>query len=96
MPAYLIAQVEVHDAKTYQLYTAKSPGIIASHGGRILARGGETETLEGVPRSRRIVIVEFPSMEAARSFYYSPEYRDAKKIREPVSDAEFVIVEGIE
>ena len=96
MPAYLIAQVQIHDSEIYQQYTACSPSIIAEHGGRILARGGASEILEGDTLERRVVIIEFTSMEAARAFYYSPEYQQAKKIRAPVSDAQFVIVKGIE
>ena len=96
MPAYLIAQVQIHDSEIYQRYIARSPAIIAKHGGRFLARGGATEILEGDAHERRVVIIEFPSMEAARAFYNSPEYQQAKKIRTPVADAQFVIVQGTE
>jgi uncharacterized protein (DUF1330 family) len=96
MAAYLIAQVTIHDAEVYRGYTARSPAIIAKYGGRILARGGTTEVLEGSADNRRVVIVEFPSMEAARAFYNSAEYQQAKAIRAPASNAQFVIVQGIE
>jgi uncharacterized protein (DUF1330 family) len=96
MAAYLIAQVTIHEPEVYRGYTARSPEIIAKHGGRILARGGATEVLEGSPDNRRLVIVEFPSMEAARAFYNSAEYQQAKAIRAPASNAQFVIVQGIE
>lgn len=96
MPAYLIAQVAIRDPETYRAYTARSPAIIAKHGGRILARGGATEVLEGGADNRRVVIVEFPSMEAARAFYNSAEYQQAKEIRAPASEAQFLIVQGVE
>jgi uncharacterized protein (DUF1330 family) len=96
MAAYLIAQVTIHDPEVYRSYTARSPEIIAKHGGRILARGGATEVLEGSADNRRVVIVEFPSMEAARAFYHSAEYQQAKSIRAPASQAQFVIVQGVE
>jgi uncharacterized protein (DUF1330 family) len=96
MAAYLIAQVTIHDPEAYRGYTARSPEIIAKHGGRFLARGGTTEVLEGSADNRRLVIVEFPSMEAARAFYNSAEYQQAKAIRAPASEAQFVIVQGIE
>lgn len=96
MAAYLIAQVTIHDPEVYRSYTARSPEIIARHGGRILARGGTTEVLEGGADNRRVVIVEFPSMEAARAFYNSAEYQQAKAIRAPASQAQFVIVQGVE
>jgi uncharacterized protein (DUF1330 family) len=96
MPAYLIAQVAIRDPETYRAYTARSPAIIAKHGGRILARGGATEVLEGSADNRRVVVVEFPSMEAARAFYNSKEYQQAKEIRSPASEAQFLIVQGVE
>ncbi len=96
MAAYLIAQVTVHDPEVYRGYTARSPEIIAKHGGRFLVRGGSTEVLEGGADNRRVVIVEFPSMEAARAFYNSAEYQQAKAIRAPASEAQFLIVQGID
>jgi uncharacterized protein (DUF1330 family) len=94
MSAYLLAQIEVHDWDTYKQYTARTPAIIARHGGRFLVRGGETEILEGEGAGRRIVVLEFPSMEAARAFYQSPEYQEAKRIRASCSDGQFLIVQG--
>jgi uncharacterized protein (DUF1330 family) len=94
MSAYLIAEVQVRDAAAYSQYKARTPAIIARYGGRFIVRGGTVETLEGEPRNRRIVIVEFSSMEAARAFYNSPEYQEAKDIRTAASDAHFVIVAG--
>jgi len=96
MAAYLICQVTIHDPEVYRNYTARSPEIIAKHGGRILARGGTTEVLEGSADNRRVVVVEFPSMEAARAFYNSPEYQQAKAIRAPAAQGQFVVVQGVE
>ena len=96
MSAYLICQVEIHDVEVYRQYTIKSPAIIAAHGGKILVRGGATVTIEGTENNRRIVVVEFPSMDAALAFYNSPEYQAAKLIRAPASDAQFLIAQGVE
>jgi uncharacterized protein (DUF1330 family) len=96
MAAYLIVQVQIKDTEIYKQYSALSSGIIANHGGRILARGGATDILEGDAQPRRVVIIEFPTMEAARGFYDSPEYQQAKKIRVPISDGQFVVVQGVE
>ena len=95
MPAYLLAQIQVRDWDTYRTYAARTPAIIAKHGGRFLVRGGETELLEGEGAGRRIVVLEFPSMEAVRAFYHSPEYQEAKRIRTSCSDGQFLIVQGI-
>jgi uncharacterized protein (DUF1330 family) len=95
MPAYLIANVRIHDREIYKLYVARSSAIISKHGGKILARGGATEVLEGDSSAPRVVIIEFQSMDAARDFYRSPEYQEAKRLRAGVSEAQFVIVEGV-
>jgi uncharacterized protein (DUF1330 family) len=96
MPAYLIARIRVTDPEKYRGYMALSPAAIERHGGRFLARGGEVATLEGEPEERRVVIVEFPSLEAARTFYDSPEYRKARAAREGAAEAQFFVVEGLE
>jgi uncharacterized protein (DUF1330 family) len=95
MPAYLIARVKIHDMQIYKQYIERSPAIVAQYGGRFLARGGASEMLEGSASDRRVVIVEFPSMDAAKDFYKSPAYQQAKAIRTPVSDAEFLLVDGL-
>jgi uncharacterized protein (DUF1330 family) len=94
MPAYLIARVNITDAEKYEDYKKLSPAAIAAYGGKFLSRGGDVETLEGETESRRVVIVEFPDMEAARAFYDSPQYRKARAAREGAAEAQFIIVEG--
>ncbi len=96
MPAYLVARIRVTDPEKYRDYMALSPAAIEKHGGRFLARGGKVVTLEGAPEERRVVIVAFPSLEAARTFYDSPEYREARAARAEAADAQFFVVEGLE
>lgn len=95
MSAYLVAEVQVDDEEIYKTYTAKSPAIIQKYGGRFLARGKALETLEGQPFNKRIVVVEFPDSDAARRFYNSKEYQQARELRLPVSSAQFILIEGI-
>lgn len=95
MPAYLIVRVDVRDPEVYSQYAAKSPGIIAQYGGRFVVRGGDVETLEGDAFEGRLVVVEFPDMETARNFYHSGDYQAAKLIRTPVSEGQFLLVEGV-
>ena len=96
MPAYIIARVSVTDWDKYNEYIKVTPEIIAKFGGRFIVRGGETVTLEGPEEKWRIVVIEFPDLEKAKEFYYSPEYTDAKKIREGAALAQFVALEGID
>jgi uncharacterized protein (DUF1330 family) len=95
MPAYLIYRAHVHDADAYRDYMARTPAAIAAFGGRFLARGGETVTLEGAPETARVIIVEFPSLEAARAFYDSDIYRQAMPFRRDCADVQIVVVDGI-
>ncbi|MEJ2728146.1 MAG: DUF1330 domain-containing protein [Deltaproteobacteria bacterium] len=96
MAAYMIARINVNDWDQYNEYMKVTPGIIAKYGGRFIVRGGETVTLEGPEEKWRIVVVEFPDLAKAREFYYSPEYTDAKKIREGAALVQFVAVSGVE
>jgi uncharacterized protein (DUF1330 family) len=96
MAAYMIARINVNDRDQYNEYMKVTPGIIAKYDGRFIVRGGETVTLEGPEEKWRIVVVEFPDLAKAKEFYYSPEYTDAKKIREGAALAQFVAVSGVE
>jgi uncharacterized protein (DUF1330 family) len=95
MPAYVIAQITVHDPATYERYKALAPPTIAAYDGRYLARGGETTTLTGTWHPTRLVILEFPTVERAREWWNSPEYAAARSIRETCAEAEIVLVDGL-
>lgn len=91
---YWIARVDIRDAEGYKQYVAAAAPAFARFGARFLARGGAFEALEGTARARNVVI-EFPSLAAARDCYHSPEYSIASAIRQKFADAELVIVEGV-
>jgi uncharacterized protein (DUF1330 family) len=95
MPAYLIVDVEVTDPEQYEKYKAVAPAAIAKYGGRYLVRGGAHTTLEGSWRPHRMVLLEFPDVEAAKRFYDSPEYREARALRANAGKGSFVVVEGL-
>ena len=95
MTAYWIAHVTVTDPEAYRGYQALAPAAFAAHGARFLARGGAHEVLEGLVLDRHVVI-EFPSLAAARACYQSAEYQAARARREGAAVAHVVIVEGLE
>ncbi|MEM7375315.1 MAG: DUF1330 domain-containing protein [Bacteroidota bacterium] len=95
MPAYLIAMVKVHDAETYRKYTAKTPDIIKAYGGKFLTRGGKVITTEGEAFKDRLVLLEFPSQQAALDMLNSPEYKAAVKDRHASSEGRFLVIEGV-
>ena len=95
MAAYVIADVEVTDLAGYDEYRKGVPATIAAHGGRYLARGGAVQVLEGDWIPRRAVILEFPSLERARAWYDSPEYRPLREMRARASNSRLVIIDGV-
>jgi len=90
----IIAMVDVTDPEAFQAYGAKAKAAVDKHGGHYIARGGRTISLEGAPAPQRVVLIEFPSLEAAEAYYNSPEYQDAKAARDGAADARFIAVEG--
>lgn len=95
MPAYIVVDGEVTDPVRYEAYKKLAQTAIAKHGGRYLVRGGETSVLEGGWQPNRIVVLEFPSANAIRRFYSSPEYRAARAQREGAAKMNMIAVEGI-
>ena len=94
MTAYVIGEIEVTDLGTYEEYRKQVPAVIAKYGGRYLVRGGRVEPLEGGWSPKRLVVVEFPSMEQALKWYRSAEYAPLIKVRQKASRGDLAIVEG--
>ena len=95
MPAYVIAHIDVKDPVRYEDYKAMSPVSIKKFGGRFIARGGQTEVLEGTWQPKRLVLLEFPSVEVARQWWASDDYAPAKALRQATSNGDMIIVEGL-
>jgi uncharacterized protein (DUF1330 family) len=95
MAAYIVVEVEVKDPARYARYREMVPPSLAKYGGRFLVRGGATETLEGSWAPKRFVIVEFPSAERAKAWWSSPEYAEAKALRQATASTEMLLVEGV-
>ena len=94
MPAYIIAQINIRDPQKYQEYAKLAGPAAAKYGGRYLVRGGAKAELEGSIPYQRIVVTEFKDVEAARRFYNSPEYQQARAKRAGAADFNMVVVEG--
>ena len=95
MPAYVLIDVKVRDRETYEQYKQLASSAVAAYGGRYLARGGTTETLEGDWQPSRLVVLEFPSMQQGRAWWASPEYGPAKALRQSCADSEMILVDGV-
>ena len=95
MPAYWVARSKINDPAQYKKYTDRVPEILKKYGGKVLARGGRYQILEGPQKFQRFVVIEFPSLEQAVKCHDSPEYREAAAFRRSgAGEVELVIVEG--
>lgn len=95
MPAYVIAQLQVDDADTYNEYALAIGPTVAPFGGRLLVAANDATVLEGAPPYPRTVIGEFPTTEAARAWYDSPAYAEVREKRIASSRGTVFIVEGL-
>ena len=94
MAAYVIANVDVKNPALFEQYRKQVPDTIARHGGRYLVRGGQHQTLEGAWTPSRLVVLEFPTVEQARRWYDSEDYREPKALRMKCALTDVVLVEG--
>jgi uncharacterized protein (DUF1330 family) len=95
MAGYVIAAIEVTDPAVFEQYRAQVASTIEKYGGKYLVRGGDTEKVEGDWDPKRLVILEFDSMERAREWYYSQEYSGPMKLRHRSANSNLLLVEGL-
>jgi uncharacterized protein (DUF1330 family) len=95
MPAYWVARSRITDPAEYKKYTDLVPGIIAKFGGKVLARGGRFQIMEGPDKFHRFVVIEFPTFEQGVACFKSPEYDAAAAFRRSgAGEVETIMVEG--
>jgi uncharacterized protein (DUF1330 family) len=95
MPAYVIVDIDVNDPVRYEAYKKLAPAAVAAYRGKYLARGGQTEVLEGDWQPKRLVILEFASLAQAKAWLDSPEYRPAREMRQQSTTTRMVVIEGL-
>ena len=95
MPAYMMADVQVHDAETFVAYSAQVPPTLEPFGGRFLVRGGATEVIEGEWQPHRTVVIEFPDIDALKAWHASDAYQAILGIRLRSATTSVVAVEGV-
>ena len=94
MPAYLVIIISVTQPEKFENYRKLAGPAVARYGGKYLVRGGARTVLEGKFDGNRLVVVEFPSSEDARTFYNSSEYQAARNERVGAAEFDMVLVEG--
>ena len=95
MSAYLIADVEVTDEDVYAQFRERMTPTLDAYSGKFIARGGEIGVIEGSWNPKRMAIVAFDSMEQARAWLASPEFKELNDIRTSSSNINLVLVEGV-
>ena len=95
MAAYIIADVTVTDPAAMEEYRKRVPATLARYGGRFVVRGGAQQSVEGDWKPTRLVVLEFPSMEQAKRWYDSEEYREPKAMRLRAGRTNLVMVDGV-
>jgi uncharacterized protein (DUF1330 family) len=94
VPAYIIGDITVTDPDRYKDYTAQTESTLEPFGGRFIVRGGRSVVLEGDWAPGRLVIIEFPSAQAARDWHISDRYQEIAPIRHESSTGSLVLAEG--
>jgi uncharacterized protein (DUF1330 family) len=95
MSAYLVTIITVTKPEPFEEYRKLAGPTVARYGGKFLVRGGARTILEGQFDADRLVVLEFPSSESAKTFYDSPEYQAAREKRIGAADFNMVLVEGV-
>jgi uncharacterized protein (DUF1330 family) len=93
--AYVLANVNVTNPQQYEEYKRLSTIAMKAHGAEVCVRGGKTEVLEGDWTPDRVVLLKFPSIEKAKAFYASPEYKAAIQARQGAALMRMVLIEGV-
>lgn len=92
---YVFVEIDVTNPEAYEGYKAAAAPLVAAAGGRYIVRGGKSEAREGAPPAGRVVILEYPSFEAAKAFLESPEYQAIIHLRTDNTVSRLMIVEGV-
>ena len=95
MAAYFIVDLEVTDRVRFKDYADAVPSTISAYGGRYLIAGGSVETIEGAWDPKRIIVIEFESLERAREWWGSEKYRELRELRRETSQAKILLVDGV-
>jgi len=95
MSAYVIVEIDIVDPRGYDEYKKLAGATVEKYGGKYIVRGGKTETLEGDWHPKRIVVLKFESVQRAKDWLNSEEYREPRKMRHRTAKTNMIVVEGV-
>ncbi|MGI9233419.1 MAG: DUF1330 domain-containing protein [Woeseiaceae bacterium] len=93
MGALMFIQANITDPEQFMEYAKRAPALIQEHGGRYRCMRGAVEQLEGKPDNRKIVVSEWPSMDAAKAFWNSAAYQELKEVRAGAAEIDVYLCE---
>ena len=96
MSAYIIVEIDITDPVGYEEYKKQASAAVHKYGGKYIVRGGKTEVLEGNWNPKRIVILQFESMDRAKEWLNCGEYREPRKLRHQTAKTNMIVVEGFD
>jgi len=95
MTAYVIVDINVTDPVRYEAYKRLAAPTVELYGGKYIARGGKTETLEGDWSPTRLVILQFDNIEQAKTWLNSEEYSEPRALRHETATSSMIVIEGV-
>lgn len=95
MPAYLLVELEIVDPIGFGEYRKAVVPLVEKYDGKYLAASDRVEALEGGWHPKRIVMIEFPSMQKAKEWFGCEEYREPSKIRKRTAKTKMILMEGV-
>jgi uncharacterized protein (DUF1330 family) len=95
MSAYIIVEIKIIDPAGYEEYKKLAGATVEKYGGKYIVRGGPAETLEGDWEPKRIVVLEFESVQRAKDWLNSEEYCEPRKMRHRTARTNMIVVEGV-
>ena len=96
MPGYVLVGVEWRSQEAFEAYARDVERTIEQFGGRYIVGTRDVDVREGSWRPPLVVVLEFGSLEAARAWYESDEYRELREIRRQGSETDLILVDGLE
>ena len=95
MPAYVIVEIDIVDRAGYEEYKKLAGATVEKYGGKYVVRGGRTEVLEGDWKPKRIVVLQFDSVQHAKDWLNCEEYREPRQMRHRTARTNMILVEGV-
>lgn len=95
MSAYIIVEIDIVDPVGYEEYKKLASASVLKYGGKYIVRGGATEVLEGDWKPKRIVVLEFESMQRAKDWLNCEEYKEPRKMRHRTARSNMLLIDGV-